>query len=515
MTSLSTNLKASTTLSRRDLLQLARVDFGVFAVMLFPELHDGHEMIPAPYVNLIVEALMAVHEGAQKRLIVNLPPGHMKSLIISVLFTAWVLGVDPSKRILSVSYSEALTRQLSRLTRRVMASALYRQIFPATVLAKQSEDLLTTTKGGQRLATTVGGTIAGFRAEITIIDDPMQPDEIASEVKKQALRDWYAGVVEQRLVPGGAIVLVMHRLSPDDFTATLLEKGGWLHLSLPLIAIESLDYHDENGRLLWSRKVGDLLSPRWTTKETVEEYRRSLPKEIFEGQYQQNPQFGGSGICSIDRLARHQDPSHYELLIHCWDLAATKNGGDWTVCAKFGLTRDAAGREILDLIGILRMRIELPDVREIIREQERLDKPALVIVDGVGIGRGIVQELGREMRHLLPGGSFDDQNVAGLKVRRFHTAIPPMYDGFVRLPVTMPGLETLLNEFAAFPDGRHDDQVDAVCNVAANRVYVIRQARLWGERFGRLRPYPRVAPPAPPKSRDQQLHERRRYSDRY
>ena len=100
------------------------------------------------------------------------------------------------------------------------------------------------------------------------------------------------------------------------------------------------------------------------------------------------------------------------------------------------------------------------------------------------------------MRHLLPGGSFDDQNVSGLKVRRFHNSMPAMYDGLVRLPTTMPGLEILLNEFAAFPDGRHDDQVDAVCNVAAHRERVIRFARLWGERLGRLRPPPRVTPSA-------------------
>jgi phage terminase large subunit-like protein len=69
----------------------------------------------------------------------------------------------------------------------------------------------------------------------------------------------------------------------------------------------------------------------------------------------------------------------------------------------------------------------------------------------------------------MPGGSFDDQNVSSLKVRRFHNAMPAMDDGLVRLPTTMPGLETLLVEFAAFPDGRNDDQVDAVCNVAAHR----------------------------------------------
>ncbi len=498
-----------------DLLPFARVDFGVFLALLFGELHDGKAMIPAPYVNLMVEALMAVRDGAEKRLIFNLPPGHMKSLIVSVMFTAWLLGVDPSKRILCISYGENLTRQLSRLTRRVMTSPLYRRIFPGAILAKQSEALLTTTQGGQRLATAVGGTIAGFRSELTIIDDPMQPDEIASELKKQGLRDWYSGVVEQRLVPGGAIVLVMHRLSPDDFTATLLEKGGWFHISLPLIAVDEVTYTYHNDRDFWTRMPGDLLSPGWTTKAAVEDIRRSLPKEIFEGQYQQNPQFGGSGICSIDRLARYSEPAHYELIVHSWDLGATKNGGDWTVCAKFGLMRDKLGREVFDLLTIIRVRVELPDVRELIRNQDRLDTPALVIVDGVGIGRAIVQELDREMRHLLPGGSFDDQNVSGLKVRRFYNATPALYDGFVRLPTTMPGLEILLNEFAAFPDGRHDDQVDAICNVAANREFVIRRARLSGERLGRLRPYPRVVTPTPPKSRDQELYERRRDHNRY
>lgn len=253
-----------------------------------------------------------------------------------------------------------------------------------------------------------------------------------------------------------------------------------------------------------------MLSPGWTTPQAVEDIRRNLPKEIFEGQYQQNPQFGGSGICSIDRLARFEDRSPYELIVHSWDLGATKNGGDWTVCAKFGLTRDHQQREVLDLLEIIRVRIELPDVRELIRNQDRVDKPAVVIIDGVGIGRAIVQELGREMPHLLPGDSFDDQNVSSLKVRRFHNAMPAMYDGLVRLPTSMQGLETLFAEFAAFPDGRHDDQVDAVCNVVAHRELVIRHARLYGERLGRIRPIAPVAPPPPPKSRDQELYDRRR-----
>jgi len=497
----------------RELYGVATADFGVFAVLLFPELHDGKQMRQAPYIKLLVEVLMNVEPGGNPRLIVNLPPGHMKSLLISVLYTAWRLGKDPSLRMLCISYGDDLAHQLSRLTRRVLQSRLYRKIFPGTVLAKQAEDLLTTTKGGQRLATSVGGPAAGFRADLAIIDDPMQPDAAGSELKKQGLRDWYAGVVEQRMVPDGAIIVVMHRLAPDDFTATLLEGGGWFHIALPLIAVEALDYVDSRDRCFWSRKPGDLLSPGWTTPEAVATLRRTIVKEIFETQYQQNPQFGGTGVCSIDRLVRYSElASRYELTIHCWDLAATKSGGDWTVCAKFGLTKDAGGRDVLDLIGVIRTRIELPDVRELIRQQDRQDKPALLIVDGVGIGLGVYQDLRRDLGHILPGSSMENQNIANLKSIRFHNAMLVMYDGIVRLPEKMPGIEILLGEFAAFPEGRHDDQVDAVGNVAANHQKAIRTARSHGDRYGRrwLAPPPVV----PPKTRDQVLHERRRYYDR-
>ena len=117
----------SAALGAGNLIRLARLDFGVFAVLMFPELHDGKQMVPAPYVNLMAEASMAVRDGGETRFIFNLPPGHMKSLIVSVLFTAGLLGVEPAKRILCISYGEDLTRQLSRQTRRVMTSGLYRR----------------------------------------------------------------------------------------------------------------------------------------------------------------------------------------------------------------------------------------------------------------------------------------------------------------------------------------------------------------------------------------------------
>jgi predicted phage terminase large subunit-like protein len=496
-----------------DLIVLARMDFLAFAILMFPVLHDDKEMIPAPYLDVIAEVLMNTRRDGPQRLIFNLPPGHMKSLLISILYTAWRLGVNPSERIICASYSDDLAHQLSRLTRQVMQSSRYRRIFPGTVLDKKAQDSLTTTKGGQRYATSVTGPIAGFRADLIVIDDPMQPNEVASENAKQKLRDWYYGVVLQRLLPGGVIVLVMHRLAPDDLTATLVEDGGWRQFALPLIATATRRIYDKRDRTLMLRAPGDLLNPDWLTAEAVEKLRASLPPHIFEAQYQQNPQWGGSGICTIDRFARYAEAPPFELMIHSWDLAATQGGGDFTVCAKFGLAKDPSGRDILYLTEVVRMRVQLPDVRDHIAAIDEAEKPALIIMDGVGIGMGVCQDLTRlGLKHIMPSGSMQKENVGSLKTIRFHTAVPAIYDGLVRIPDSMPGLEILLAEFAAFPDGKNDDQVDAIGNVAANLAYVVRFARQYAERFGRFwsgRPVaPRPNPP--PKSRDQELYDRRR-----
>ena len=506
----------SSSLRGRDLIAPARVDFFVFAILMFPVLHDTKEMIPAPYVEVIAEGLMNTRRGGPQRLIYNLPPGHMKSLLISILYTAWRLGVNPSERIICASYSDDLAHQLSRLTRQVMLSSRYRRIFPGTVLDKKAQDSLTTTKGGQRYATSVTGPIAGFRADLIVIDDPMQPNEVASENAKQKLRDWYSGVVLQRLLPGGVIVVVMHRLAPDDLTATLVEDGGWRQIALPLIAVQANFYQNMRSRVLMRRKPGDLLNPGWLTADEVEKLRASLPPHIFEAQYQQKPQWGGSGICTIDRLARYAEPPPFELIIHSWDLAATKGGGDFTVCAKFGLAKDPSGRDIFYLTGIVRMRVELPDVRAHIAALNEAEKPALIIMDGVGIGMGTCQELKQQgFKHIMPSGSMQRENVGNLKTIRFHTGLLALYDGLVRIPDAMPGLEILLNEFAAFPDGKNDDQVDAIGNVAANREYVTRVARQYAERLGRFWPSRPAVPrqSAPPISCDQELYDRRRRVD--
>ncbi len=471
-----------------DLIQLARIDFGIFVALVFPVLHGGKNMVPASYVNLIVEALMRTTRGGRRRLIFNLPPGYMKSTLITVLYTAWRMGVNPSEKIICISYGDDLSHDLSRKTRQVMQSPLYRKIFPGTALDKKAEDKITTTKGGQRYATAVGSDIAGFRADLIIMDDLIQPDAALNELHKQKLRDWYYGVVAQRLrdQATGVIVLVMHRLAPDDLTQSFIEEGGWYHIPLPLIATQPENYSFDNKGAIHTRAVGELLSPRWQSAETVQHLRKTVPPHIFEAQYQQNPIYGGSGMCSVERLVRYSKPPPFLYTIHSWDVAATKNGGNFTVCMKFGVARDANGAEILYLFQVLRIRVELPDVRIAIAEQDRLDKPAFIVMDGNGVGLAIYQDLRQTMDHLLAStNSLEGSASPARKQQNFNNALLALYDGLIRIPEHMPGLETLLYELATFPDGKFDDQVDALSIIGAKRKRVLAEARHQAKRYGR------------------------------
>ena len=132
----------------------------------------------------------------------------------------------------------------------------------------------------------------------------------------------------------------------------------------------------------------------------------------------------GSLYGTIDRLARYDEAPPFELIIHSWDLAATKGGGDFTVCAKFGLAKDPGGRDILYLIGVVLMRVELPDVRAQIAAHDEAEKPALIIMDGIGIGLGPYQELIRQgLKHILPSGTMQRENIGHLKTIPFWQTI--------------------------------------------------------------------------------------------
>ena len=494
------------------LVAFARADFWCFVELMFDVLYPGKKLVYAGYLELIATLLMRVGERRFRNVIINLPPRHMKSALASILYPAWRLGCDPTVKFICISYGDDLAHDLSAQTRKVMRSPLYKVIFPGTILDKSAVDHIRTTMGGYRYATAVGSDITGFGADEIIIDDPVQPEDALSERVKQQLRDWVNSSVYTRFndPSQGAMVLVMHRLAPDDLSGTMEPSADFV-LKLPLIA-EEPDNYEYMGKTIMRREPGEPLNPDRMSAADIKALQARIAPHVFASQYQQRPAAGGSGYCSIDRLARYAEAPPFELTVHSWDIASTKGGGDWTVCAKFGLAKDSDGRDILYLTGIIRMQVELPDVREAIIAHDALDKPAIIVMDGNGIGRGPYQDLwAKGFRHLLPGESMASSASDNLKIRRFNEGLFNLYDGLVRLPNAMPRLDALLAEIAAFPDGKHDDQVDALSYVAAYSRRVIHEARRWGLELGRLKPPSVKVQVIPPKSRDQELYERRRW----
>jgi hypothetical protein len=198
---------------RTDLAYWAAVkkDPLVFAQQAFGTVHPGKDFMINWHHEAIINLLERSLRGELPRAIVNMPPRHLKSFLISVAWPAFLLGVDPTLKIFCVSYSDELAKTLARDFRRVVESKWYQRLFPKVRLTKTTENEIATDMGGFRSAISVGGTLTGRGADLIIIDDPAKPEEAISEKARQSLNDWFRGTLLSRLddKSRSAIVLVM------------------------------------------------------------------------------------------------------------------------------------------------------------------------------------------------------------------------------------------------------------------------------------------------------------------
>jgi hypothetical protein len=206
----------------RLLEALLRNDFRAFVHKVFATLSPGQTYVRTWHVEAIAWRLERVRRGEVRRLIINMPPRSLKSIAASVGFPAFVLGHDPSRRIICVSYSGDLAKKHANDFRAVLESPWYRSAFPSTRIGpfKNSETEIELTARGFRLATTVGGTLTGRGGDIIVIDDPLKPDDALSEAKRSAANQWFMNTLLSRLDDKrtGAIVVVMQRVHIDDLT---------------------------------------------------------------------------------------------------------------------------------------------------------------------------------------------------------------------------------------------------------------------------------------------------------
>ena len=271
---------------------LLRRDFYMFVHRVFREIKGGETFHEGWAVEAICHALSEVAYGRRNRQIVAVPPRSLKSVCASVALPAWILGHDPTAKIIAVSYSQELADRFSAECRQVMKSSWYRELFPSTIISpfKDRESYFRTTAGGFRDATSVGGTLTGKGGSVIIVDDPAKPDEMLSGSQRDAINGWYGRTLVSRLDNKltGRMIIVMQRLHLDDLVGHVQQFEPWNVLALPAIA-EQPERVQIGLNRFHDRLVGEVLRPDSEPVEVLERFRHTLGNHAYSAQYQQRP----------------------------------------------------------------------------------------------------------------------------------------------------------------------------------------------------------------------------------
>lgn len=445
-----------------QLRAVLRSDFMSFARKCFTELNPGVEWKANWHLDAIAFQLTECLAGRQRRLVINIAPRHLKSFMVSVAFVAWSLGHNPSLKFICASYAQELAREHGRQCFKIVTSEWYRKLFQGTRIddRRRSPESFGTTAGGYRYATSVGGALTGFGADIILVDDPMKPEDATSEAQARTVKNWYDGTLSTRLndPSTGVIILIMHRLHVDDLTAHVLEKGAWTTLSLPVIAQADMEIPVGPDEVHVYRE-GELLHPDRLGHEGLKEIKATAGTYNFSAQYLQQPTpLEGSMVRwgwfrfydgEPARTARDQVIISWDTASKAAELRSYSVGTVW-------LSRNLGqGREYY-LLHVIRSRLEYPDLRREVIATFRHWRPSAVLIEDKASGQSLIQDLRREGLHAIP------IIPEGNKVVRFHAQTAVIEAGKVWLPRQAPWLAELQAELLQFPNGKFTDQVDSI-----------------------------------------------------
>lgn len=463
----------------RLLQALLRQDLYLFVMKVFATVSPGEPFLLNWHLQAICHHLELVRQGKIRRLRIEVPPRSLKSVCASVAFPAFLLGHDPTTKIITASYSADLAAKHAGDCRAVMQAAWYRDLFPRTRISpsKNQEANYEMTARGYRYATSVGGTLTGRGGNLIIIDDPLKPEDAMSEAKREAVNGWYSRTLLSRLnnKAKDAIILVQQRLHMDDLAGYVDALDDWVTLRLPAIAEEDAKILIGSGKV-YERKAGEILHPEREPLSVLEGLKLALGSTTFSAQYQQCPVPSDGEVVRWGWFRRYAaPPGANTMTIHqSWDTASkAEEHHDFSVCTTWGTIGDD-----IYLLDVDRARRDFPSLKRRIVELARQWKTRTILIEDKGAGTSLIQQLRTEHHGIPYPTAFlpkDD------KLTRLHAQSARIEAGHVFLPERAAWLEELRIEIASFPQGRHDDQVDSISQFLA---------WFFARRSGRMRQVP-------------------------
>jgi predicted phage terminase large subunit-like protein len=410
------------------------------------------EQTPALHHRKLMTALDAVSRGETDRLIVLMPPGSAKSTYVSVLFPAWYLSRHPRAAIIMACHTDSLASHFGRRTRALVQE--YSEVLNYRLSAEErAANRWRTNRGGEYFAAGVRGPIAGRRADLAIIDDPVKSwAEADSPMCREHAWEWYRTDLLPRLKPRGRVVLVMTRWHQDDLGGRIMEtEAGWTILRLPALAVPPDPMGRAEGEALW---------PAWEDADALARKRAAMGERAFAALFQQDPRPPSGGLFMPERVATCDMAPSGTVAVRAWDLAsalpAPGKDPDWTVGLR--LDRDADQRFIVT--DIQRLRGTPGAVEAAILATAERDGPAVLVAlpqDPGQAGQAQAAYLTRKLAGFVVRCSPE----TGAKLTRAGPVAAQIETNNLSL-VRAPWNRAFLEELRDFPHGHKDDQVDAL-----------------------------------------------------
>lgn len=398
-----------------------------------------------PYLAFLRAELEAVVEGCVKRLMVFMPPRHGKTALITVRFPVWWMERQPGLRVIVAAYNQTLANKFSRISRRIAQMRL------GLNETRRAVEEWETRTGCWYRAVGVGGGITGMGGDLIIIDDPIKSrEEAQSFTYRERVWDWYTNDLYTRLEPGGAMILVMTRWHEDDLAGRILssEDGkSWHIVRLPALA--------EDGDV-FGRRAGEPLNAERYPVEELLKIKSVLGSWAFESLYQQRPMPVEGGLFKREWFVKFVEvaPAQVEARVRYWDKAATAGDGDYTVGVRM-----SRADGVYCVEDVTRGRWSPGERDKVIKQCAETDPPGTQIWLEQEPGSSGVDSVQALIR-LLSGYSVHADRVTGSKTTRAEPFAAQAEAGNVVL-VKGHWNASFLDELLVFPNGAHDDQVDA------------------------------------------------------
>jgi predicted phage terminase large subunit-like protein len=407
-----------------------------------------------PHHEKLARIFEEIAAGKKKRVVVNIAPRHGKSELISYLAPAWFLGKYPHKKVIMASHTADLAVNFGRRVRNLVSSDSYKDIFPAVELQADSKSASRwgTNFNGEYFAIGVGGALAGRGADLFIIDDP-HSEQDAKQGRADVFLpawEWFQSGPIQRLMPGGAIIVVMTRWSKLDLTGQIVnhmvkneDSEPWEIVEFPAIL--------PSGKPLW---------PEFWSIEELLQKKASLDVRYWNAQYLQQPTSEEGALIKREwwNIWEKDDPPDCEFIIMSLDAAQEANTrADYNALTTWGVFfNEEVNNYNIILLNSIKKRLEFPELKKLVLEEYKDWEPDAFMVEKKSNGAALYQELRRmgvPVGEFTPGKGQD-------KIARVN-AVSDLFAGGVVWAPEHRWAKEVIEECNDFPSGANDDLVDS------------------------------------------------------